>query len=166
MTSKAANESAVVLTLPEKIEIRGIEEVDFEKCARLYREYAEAPYFETWAPEESLRRVVRIANERELCFVASCSGAIVGFICCKTFPWHDGDRMYVADLVVRKDFQGKGIGSQLEAHAEGAARRQGIKFMYLHSEENSPAHQFYLTRRGYRPVPYVVLEKRLDDWTP
>lgn len=141
------------------VTIRNLREDDKKKCALLYKEYRQAPYFEEWPLDASLARVDEISKEKELCFVADKEGEILGFICGLTFSWHDGKRLYIADIIVKENSQRQGLGTRLHHAVEDAAKRIGVQYLYLHSERTSHAHSLYCKKLGYASLPYEVLEK-------
>ncbi|WP_017872552.1 GNAT family N-acetyltransferase [Candidatus Caldatribacterium saccharofermentans] len=84
-------------------------------------------------------------------FVARLGERIVGFIGVHSRWWEDGELFgEVHEFVVDPDFQGRGIGSALFAHALEYLERSGrTKIGLWVGEKNDSAIQFYL-RRGFQ----------------
>jgi len=111
------------------IEIRKVDESDFEQIVELFKEFAE---FEK-TPEKMYNSVERMKAEKEFfnCFVAVCNGGIIGyvswFICYYTWT---GKAMYMDDLYVQPAFRGKGIGKQLLNKVLTLAKETGCHKMH------------------------------------
>ena len=76
----------------------------------------------------------------------------------------DFTRADVDDLAVAPEFRRMGIGSQMMAFAEEAARTNGANALYIETGwENEPARSIYV-RRGFREryLGYEMLFRRPD----
>ena len=71
--------------------------------------------------------------------------ALIGVIGLETY----GAVALLRSLAVAPDRQGRGLGSTLLAHAEGAARQRGVETLYLLT---TTAEAFF-ARRGYVRIP-------------
>ena len=99
-------------------------------------------------------------------FVADEEGVIAGSVTVlarmRSGDLDDGDfeYAYVADLVVREGYRGRGIGRQLMAQAERYARDEGAKWLRVGVlAENEGARQLYKTS-GFSEL-YIQFEKKL-----
>jgi len=99
-------------------------------------------------------------------FVADEEGKVAGYATVlarvKSGSLDDGDMeyAYIADLVVREAYQGRGIGRQLMIKAETYAREEGAKWLRVCVlAENEYARHLYRTA-GFSEL-YVDLEKGL-----
>lgn len=62
------------------------------------------------------------------------------------------DEYYIANLAVLPQYQGRGIGSALLAHAEGKAKKAGIQKCSLIVDTEKPAARRLYEYRGYQVV--------------
>jgi ribosomal protein S18 acetylase RimI-like enzyme len=62
------------------------------------------------------------------------------------------DEYYLANMAVFPDFQGRGIGSGLLAHAESKARDAGLKKCSLIVDTENPSARRLYERFGYQVV--------------
>jgi mycothiol synthase len=107
--------------------------------------------FEFWA-ETSLERA---DFDPELWFLAEAGDGLVGANLCFAGPLGG----YVAQLAVRRDHRGRGLGMALLRHGFGALHRRGIREVYLDvdSENHTGATRLY-ERAGMR------VQHRYDNW--
>lgn len=97
----------------------------------------------------------RCTASRGRVFVAEQNGAIAGFVCLMAKVEADLDESlepysYVSDLLVRAAYRGRGIGRQLMAAAEAAAREaQTARLKVGVLAANKGAYEFYRTG-GFR----------------
>ena len=111
-----------------KIEIRPIEEKDYEQIIILFKEFA---LFEK-LPEKMTNSVDQIKNDREFfnCFVAVLDEKIVGYAT-YFFAYYSwiGKSMYLDDLYVNLDYRKQGIGKKLLDSVINLAKKQKCKKM-------------------------------------
>ncbi len=66
------------------------------------------------------------------------------------------------DIVVKKEFRGRGVGRQLLYAAEKHALENGLKHLHLlMDKDNSPAELFY-SELGWNRTGLVCMRKKLD----
>lgn len=99
-------------------------------------------------PAASLRR--KLAEQRELLFVARLDGAVVGTV----MGGYDGHRGWVYSLAVRPDVRGRGIGTALMHHLEQALHARGCPKINLQILPSNAG-----TVDFYRKLGYVVEER-------
>lgn len=105
-----------------------------------------------WAPAEATRLVQETLRRPDFCAAASAAilqaGAVVAIILV-TRP--AADQGFVAELAVRRAYQGQGLGLALLSHAHATLRQMGCRTVRLHVAADFPAGPFY-QRCGYRVV--------------
>jgi PhnO protein len=71
---------------------------------------------------------------------------IIGFITCKS-QWllhHEGQVCEIQEMIVTKDYQGKGIGKELVEKVKNLVMEWGVKSLEVSSNKRrKEAHQFY-----------------------
>ena len=81
---------------------------------------------------------------------------------CGILPEYDGRAYEVHPLVVRGDHQGKGIGKQLMAAVEQAAREKGGLTLYLGADDEAPGGETSFANVDL----YDDLPQRIRDFEP
>jgi len=127
--------------------IREIEEQDYLALLPLWQEFG------GYATKDNIHRhYARIQHDnRYKTFVALLSGEVAGFI--TTVQYYgigvEGSYMVIVGISVKKEGQGKGIGTKLMRHMENYAKAHGVFSIYLNSDmKRTDAHTFY-ERNGY-----------------
>jgi GNAT superfamily N-acetyltransferase len=112
---------------------------------------------------EMLRRC-RMCDGQVL--VADVDGEIAGYVTMlnrvQSDDLDDGNLEFglIADLLVRRDYRGTGLGRQLMAAAESFAREHGVRWLRVSvMAQNATARKLY-TSTGFAEI-YVELEKDL-----
>lgn len=94
-------------------------------------------------------------------FVATQDNEVVGMIGTRLIHYYEGNgvTVQISIVVVKEDFQGKGIGNELLGFIENWAKEKGANSLYLTSgikPERIKAHEFYKKNgfdiNGYRFV--------------
>ena len=80
---------------------------------------------------------------------------LIGISLGKIKHWCGGTEYYIEELCVRNDHQGKGYGKEFFALIEGKIKERGIHTIYLMTDRNQPAYEFY-KRIGFREMPELT----------
>ncbi len=152
------------------MEIRDMESKDYPEIDRLMKELHELHvkgrpdlYTELEHPysREEFEKIV--SNPGIIAILAEEKSVVIG-LCIGTLRKKSGmvemKTMYIEDLIVDRNFRGKGIASQLYEEMEERGRNTGAKRLDLMVWEfNSDARRFY-EKQGMRPQRYIY-EKEL-----
>ena len=152
------------------MEIRELESKDYPEIDRLMKELHELHvkgrpdlYTELEHPysREEFEKIV--SNPGIIAILAEEKSVVIG-LCIGTLRKKSGmvemKTMYIEDLIVDRNFRGKGIASQLYEEMEERGRNTGAKRLDLMVWEfNSNAKRFY-EKQGMRPQRYIY-EKEL-----
>lgn len=152
------------------MEIRDMESKDYPEIDRLMKELHELHvkgrpdlYTELEHPysREEFEKIV--SNPGIIAILAEEKSVVIG-LCIGTLRKKSGmvemKTMYIEDLIVDRNFRGKGIASQLYEEMEERGRNTGAKRLDLMVWEfNSNAKRFY-EKQGMRPQRYIY-EKEL-----
>ncbi len=148
----------------EPVTFRPMTTTDVEAVAAIEREAFSTP----WSAS-TFRELVE-AGRVQLRVAENGAGEVVGY----TVLWAVGDEAELANIAVRAEDRGKGIGRRLLDDVLEVARRRGVRTVFLEvRESNHRAAGMYLrrgfrqvgTRRNYYTAPREnarVLAKRLD----
>ena len=90
--------------------------------------------------------------EEPRAFAAIYNGEPVGWIELSYEKWNN--RMRIWELLIKKEYRGKGIGTQLMQHAIKLAKERGARMLVLETQScNVKAIQFYL-KHGYELIGF------------
>ena len=152
------------------MEIRDMESKDHPEIDRLMKELHELHvkgrpdlYTELEHPY-SREEIEKIVSDPEIIAILAEEKSVVIGLCIGTLRKKSGmvetKTMYIEDLIVDRNFRGKGIASQLYEEMEERGRNTGAKRLDLMVWEfNSDAKRFY-EKQGMRPQRYIY-EKEL-----
>lgn len=161
----------------EAITIRGAVAEDAEGITRIYQESAEyhagldPERYHVPAAEETAARY-RVGGQHPpdagadaVTLVAELEGEVVGFVDVRLDrspdPMHrDLTYCHVVEIAVSVQHQGRGIGGQLLAAAEGWGRGKGADFASLeYLAVNTRAADFYQHHMGYHPAGILAIKR-------
>lgn len=152
------------------MEIRDMESKDYPEIDRLMKELHELHvkgrpdlYTELEHPY-SREEFEKIVSDPEIIAILAEEKSVVIDLCIGTLRKKSGmvemKTMYIEDLIVDRNFRGKGIASQLYEEMEERGRNTGAKRLDLMVWEfNNDAKRFY-EKQGMRPQRYIY-EKEL-----
>lgn len=104
-----------------------------------------------------------LENERGCVLVAEAAGEVVGMCTGQVTisTAEGGPALLVEDVVIREEWQGKGVGRLLMERLGAWARERGIQRLQLLADRNnSPALGFY-ANLGWQSTALVCLRKKL-----
>jgi len=84
------------------------------------------------------------------CFVAEADGKIVGFICNRLY--HNRSIGHVANLAVREDYQGRGIGKALLQASLDHFREMGMRFARIETLAQNEKGQKFYPAAGFKEI--------------
>ncbi|MGL5913633.1 MAG: GNAT family N-acetyltransferase [Bacteroidales bacterium] len=127
------------------IEIRRINEHDFEALVQLIKELAEFEQ-KTAQMQNSTDRMQQEKNHIHG-FVATDNGKIIAYaVFCRVYYTFSGKAIYLEDIYVQPAYRGTGIGSQLINKVIDLAKAEAChKVRWQVSEWNAKAIEFYKT---------------------
>ncbi|HEY4505078.1 MAG TPA: GNAT family N-acetyltransferase [Candidatus Paceibacterota bacterium] len=102
-------------------------------------------------------------NRQGEIYLAKDGDKIVGFIAISIAKESDEDveYLYVSDMVVSKEYRGKGIGKQLLAKAEEYAKSKNLKYIRIGSLVSNPGATKLYKNFGFNDY-LSFLQKKLD----
>lgn len=133
---------------------------DLESISEIFRrEYAKKPFYEKWNKNSALRQIKDHFKKYSI-YVAESDNQIAGFVVFTTYPYYDGFRGFVVDIIVSNEFQGKGIGKRLMKKAEIEFKKRGVVKIFLGTVSKARAIKFY-KKLGFRETKHLYLIKKL-----
>ena len=148
------------LQLPLGLKIRKAKATDLRPIANLFiEEFSKRPYNEKWVPRIAMKKVKKYFRTCAI-FICCCGKEIAGFVIFNPEYWFAGKICFIDEIVVRKSFQGKGVGSALFRKVEAEAKKKKMNSVFLLALVGCPAQEFY-KGRGYRTNNWVLMAKAL-----
>ena len=140
--------------------IRTLQQNDIPACTTIFIQAYADVYGEQWSGQAAAARITHvIATGPRYCLVAEAEpDLVVGFLLARPFPWYDGTRLWIEELVVDAPLRGKGWGSRLLTGLDDIAQADDIVSFALLAKEGSAAERLY-RRLGYAPAPWRHLER-------
>jgi len=139
------------------MEIREVSKKDLSKCAEVFsRAFSKAPWNESWNTESALERLIHFYNSKGFCGIVAEESDVSGFILGNIEPYLSGPIFYLREMCVKSERQNSGIGNSLLVHLEKTLQLKGVNNIYLITEHDIPAAQFYM-KRGYKVDENIAL---------
>ncbi len=123
------------------MKIRKATKKDLKEIAEIFRiETAKKPYFQDWTKKTAFDKISNSLKEEEM-YVIMVDNKLVGFVTLK--PDNKNKEVYVDELWLKLDYQGKGLGKALINFIEKEARKEGMKKIILMANQKAGAVKFY-----------------------
>ena len=82
-------------------------------------------------------------------------GELVGISIGCIKHWCRGTEYHIEELCIRTDMQGKGYGTEFFRLIEDLLKERGYRQIYLQTQRNMPAYEFY-KKLGFTEIPEWV----------
>ena len=137
--------------------IRLYQAEDLLGCVRmLMAAYNGEPWQNHWTVETGSRYLLEFAGSRDFVgWIALENGQLAGALFSHRQTWWTQDELYVDELFVHPDFQGKGHGKRLLMTAEGHCAKNNLAGVTLLTNRHMPAMAFY-QQNGYTTGDHVA----------
>lgn len=131
------------------MKIRKAKTSDFETIYKIMSEEYWRIYKDKWTHTNGIKTLKYYSKYGDI-HVAEIDNKVIGFVVAHKEYYNNGENLHVQELVVKKEFQGKGIGKALMKKLEDYCRNNKIKGLYLSTNKKAPAFYFY-KKLGYIP---------------
>lgn len=137
--------------------IREIVESDIDSCAELLiNAYNCEPWNNNWTQITANRYLHEFFNNINFIgYVYYEKDILVGAIFAHRRTWWTNDEIYVDELFIKCDEQGKGYGTQLLSKVENCSYKNNLGGVTLLTNKYFPAKDFY-DKRSYSQAEHVV----------
>lgn len=122
------------------------------------------PWKDDWSDEKQLDLYLHdlTGNANSLTYGLYEDGELVGLSMGYVMHWYMGTEYYILELCIRTDKQSCGLGTYFLDEMEKELLSQGITQIYLQTEENVPAYEFYKKRGFFVLNGHMSLAKNID----
>lgn len=102
-------------------------------------------------------------NDREIVFVASVDGRVVGFCCVQVYRSMCYSVSYgeIAELFVREEYRRRGVATALVSFAEDYLKARNVASCRVLTGEGNKAAQAFYERLGYKQADEIMYRKTL-----
>lgn len=125
--------------------------------------FSSEPWNDNWSDENQLEQYIQdlIGQSNSLTFGLYEGTELIGLSMGRIKHWCTGTEYCIDELCIQTAVQGKGVGTRFLHEIERACRALGITYIFLLTENNVPAFEFY-KRQGYNLLKSnVALAKKL-----
>lgn len=125
--------------------------------------FSQEPWKDDWSDEEQLRQYIQdlIDQRNSLTFGLYEGEELVGISMGRIKHWYTGTEYCIDELCISTLKQGRGIGAFFMAQIEKACKRLGFTHIFLLTERDVPAFQFYKKQKFYELEKSVAFAKKL-----
>lgn len=110
-----------------KLRIRKAKQREFKEIAKIYKNgFNEKPFNENWSFNESFRKIKVFSKYCDI-WIAVLDKKIVGFLIINPYQWKIGEIAFGEEMVVKKEFRRKDIGTMLFRFIFDYYSRRGYK---------------------------------------
>ena len=144
--------------------IREMKPDDIPVCAEiLCSVYNNDLWRSRWEPSAAIEYLTDIFRmPKFLGYVIEENGEILGAVFAREKVWWSGSEVYVEELFVKPEYQGKGFGSGLMGRIEQYVQEKGLAGITLSTNRYAPASAFY-HQLGFADCEHVLfLCKEID----
>lgn len=146
--------------MSEEFLCRRMTEADLEAVIPFYLDYYNGCEGAEWTHEKAWRRIhPMLAMENSLCMVLERQGEVLGFVVGFLEQYDDLVAYDLAEIVVARPWQGKGLGSLLLEGTETEVKAHGAAMVQLLAV-NDAMHDHFYGKAGYKPCTNLVLKSK------
>ena len=133
------------------METRRLEKSEWEKAKVFFADvFTKAPWFDDWSDEDQLDAYINdlTQNPNSLAFAMFDGEEMVALSMGLIKHWFRGTEYCIEELCVTTARQGQGIGTRFVSDIERLISGMGLKAIFLQTDRDMPAFEFY-KKRGF-----------------
>lgn len=130
-------------------------ESDFDRIKALFLGvFTQPPWNDDWSDEKQLDEYLMdlMGARTPLVLGLVENDELIGMAIGNVKHWYEGTEYLIDELCIKTEMQGKGYGSMLLSLIEEYLKERGLHTIYLTTERDVPAFEFYRAR-GFRELP-------------
>lgn len=131
---------------PTKYNFRQLDEKSSAAVRELFVSvFTQEPWNDDWSDENQLQAYIQdlIGQSNSLTFGLYEGSRLVGISMGRIRHWYSGTEYCIDELCISSSEQGKGAGTLFIREIEKACREMGLRHIFLLTENNVPAFEFY-----------------------
>lgn len=127
--------------------------------------FTNEPWNDDWSDQDQLHAYMidLIGNSNSLALGLFENGNMVGLTMGNIRHWYSGTEYYIDELCIKTEEQGRGLGTQFLEAIEAYIKERGMKHIFLQTERNVPAYNFYKRNGFFELDDHVSLVKQIGD---
>lgn len=133
------------------IELRELGMDNIEEIKNFFAEvFTKEPWNDDWSNQEQLHAYITdlIGNRNSLTLGLFEDNTMVGLTMGNIKHWYSGTEYYIDELCIKREEQGRGLGTKLLKAVEEYIKAKGMTHIFLQTEEDMPAYNFY-RKKGF-----------------
>lgn len=130
----------------EQLELRELNVDNIEEIKTFFVEiFTKEPWNDDWSNQEQLHAYIMdlIGNRNSLVLALFEKNVMVGLAMGNIRHWYSGTEYYIDEFCVKREEQGRGLGTQFLKAIEEYIKTKGMEQIFLQTERNVPAYSFY-----------------------
>ncbi len=146
------------------MEIKELGTNDFDKIKDFFVSvFTIEPWNDDWSDEHQLRAYITdlTGNPNSLTYGLYDGDEMVGLSMGCIKHWYSGTEYYIDEFCVKISRQGEEIGTQFMNLIEKNIVKKGMKDIFLQTEKDMPAYEFYEKRGFTEAIGHVSFYKNL-----
>ena len=136
------------------MELKELTISDREAITELFLDvFMNEPWNDDWSDRKQLYAYITelVGQECSLTLGYYDGDKLIGLSMGHIKHWYQGTEYFIDEFCVDRQYQGKGIGSSFMDSIEDYLRNNEVSDIFLLTERNVPAYEFYL-HRGFREM--------------
>ena len=138
---------------------------DRELITELFKDvFTNEPWNDDWSDAEQLEAYITDLTGQDYSLTLGYfdGDRMVGLSMGHVKHWYTGTEYYIDEFCVARPYQGKGVGTGFMKAIEAFLLERQIVQIFLQTDRNAPAYEFY-THRGFHELAgHVSFAKRID----
>ena len=135
------------------------------EMVQLYKSaFSRNPWNDDWSDEEQLTEYIKekTGSFHAINYDLLIDGKLVAISLGQITHWWEGTNYVLDELCVSPDCQGTGIGTRFMELIESDLRKRGLKGIFLQTDSDKPAYDFY-HKNGFKDLSkHISLFKSFD----
>ena len=125
--------------------------------------FTREPWNDDWSDKSQLQLYIHdlIGQNNSLTFGLYDGAELIGISMGHIRHWYSGTEYFIDELCISTEKQGKGAGTLFVENIEKACKELGLTHIFLLTENNVPAFEFYKKRGFYKLENNVAFAKEL-----
>lgn len=145
------------------LELRTLNDDNIKEITKLFFDvFSKEPWNDDWSDENQLNAYILdlTGNNNSLTLGFYENGVMIGLSMGRVKHWFSGTEYCIDEFCIKTEEQGRGLGRQFLEAVESFIKQKGMSHIFLQTERNMPAYDFY-KRNGFHELEnHVSLVKQ------